>query len=264
MYLTPSYTIQFPEIKSTIVNFYNNIYDHEKLIKNRFEIQDKFIEDFVPWLNKGHIKFKGLKDFKYVYITNGISESITLSMLEHSLRPVVNVSEYPGYMCQAKEFFKSNISLKNKTNFLSLPFYNTADEHENTKNILTKNSFIDLAWAGGSGVKQIYDLSKVGYVAFSFSKMYGIQYHRVGILFSKKRIGTFEMYKKEAYVNLAGVSLAEQLMHFEPNYFYDKYRHIADSICEKLNLKKTKSLWFGMKDNKKVPLLNEWLNEKIK
>ena len=99
----------------------------------------------------------------------------------------------------------------------------------------------------------------MGYVAFSFSKMFGIQYHRVGILFSKKPINTLEMFKKEAYVNLAGVDLINQLMSFSPSYFYDKYRCQADEICKGLNLETTPSLWFGRKNNKKVPLLDEWL-----
>jgi hypothetical protein len=89
--------------------------------------------------------------------------------------------------------------------------------------------------------------------------MFGIQYHRIGILFSKKPINTLEMFKKEAYVNLAGVDLVNQLMSFSPSYFYDKYRGKADDICKRLNLETTPSLWFGRKDNKKVPLLDEWL-----
>ena len=259
MYLTPSYTIQFSEVKRVIAHYYDKIYDHDSLIKNRYDIQDRFIENFVPWLNKGHIKFKGLKDFKYVYITNGISEAITISMLEHGLRPITYDNEYPGYFAQAKEFAKSRIVLRNKTTFLSLPFYDTADEHMITDKALQEESFIDLAWAGGSGLKKTFDLGKVGYVAFSFSKMYGIQYHRVGILFSKKPLNTFEMYKKEAYVNLAGIDLVNQLMSFSPSYFYDKYRGQADEICEKLDYDKTLSLWFGRKDNKKMPLLDEWM-----
>ena len=186
MYLTASYPIQLPEIKRVIAHYYNKIYDHDNMVKDRLGIQDRFIENFVSWINKGHIKFKGLKDFKHVYITNGVTEAITITMLEHSLRPVVCKDEYGAYMCQAKAFKKANIQLNNRTKFLSLPFYNTGDEHSSTKDTLEENSFIDLAWAGGSGLKKTYDISKVGYVAFSFSKMFGIQYHRVGILFSKK------------------------------------------------------------------------------
>ena len=48
-------------------------------------------------------------------------------------------------------------------------------------------------------------------------------------------------------------------MSFSPSYFYDKYRGQADEICEKLDYDKTLSLWFGRKDNKKMPLLDEWM-----
>ena len=57
------------------------------------------------WLNKGHIKFKGLKDFKHVYITNGNTDFIHTSMLEHNLRPIVNEFEYPGIFAHAKVCF---------------------------------------------------------------------------------------------------------------------------------------------------------------
>ena len=259
MYLTASYPIQFPEVKRVIGHYFTKIYDHNDLIEDRLGVQERFIENFVPWLNKGHIKFKGLKDFKHVYITNGNTEAITVCILEHSLRPIIQEGEYPGFMAQAKEYIKGKLYLRNRTKFLSLPFYNTGEEHETTSETLNEYSFVDLAWAGGSGIKKTYDLSKVGYVAFSFSKMFGIQYHRVGILFSKKPIETFEIYKKEAYVNLTGVDMVNQLMSFSPSYFYDKYRYIADEICDNLGYEKTLSLWFGKKNNKKIPLFEEWL-----
>lgn len=264
MYLTPAYTIQFPEVTEAIKKYYADVYDHDKIIANKLQIQEQFIEDFVPWINRGHLKFKGLRDFNHVYITNGVSEAITVTMLEHSLRPLVNKMEYPGYMCQAKVARESNIGLRNHTKFLSLPFYNTADEHPSTEETLKEKAFIDLAWAGGSGLQKTYDVGNTEYVAFSFSKTFGIQYHRIGILFSKKPIGTFEMFKTQGYVNLAGVDLINNLMSFSPAYFYDKYKNTAEAFCKKLNLQPTKSLWFGLKDGNKVPLYSEWINEKIK
>ena len=64
MYLTPSYTIQFPEIKRVIGHYYSKIYDHDNLIKDKHGVQDRFIENFISWFNKGHFKVKGLRDFK--------------------------------------------------------------------------------------------------------------------------------------------------------------------------------------------------------
>ena len=115
MYLTASYPIQLPEIKRTIADYHNKIYDHDNMVKDRLVIQDKFIENFTSWINKGHIKFKGLKEFKHVYITNGVTEAITITMLEHSLRPIVCKDEYGAYVCQAKAFKKANIQLNNRT-----------------------------------------------------------------------------------------------------------------------------------------------------
>ena len=263
MYLA-AYPLQLPEVKRVISHYYDKIYDHNSILKDRFDIQERFIENFVPWINKGHMKFTGLKDFKYVYITNGVTDAITTVMFEHGLRPLIQENEYPVYTAQAKVLRESNIPLKNRTKFLSLPFYYSGKEHDTTQETLEENSFIDCAWAGGSGIEKTYDVSKVGYVAFSFSKMYSLQYHRLGILFSKKPVKTFDIYKEKAYVNLAAADLVNQLMSFSPSYFYDKYKHISKRICERLEVEETPSLWIGMKDGVKVPLINEWVNEKIK
>ena len=57
-------------------------------------------------------------------LQNGVSDFIyTVSMLEHSLRPIVNEFDYPAYVEHAKEYAK-RIVLRNRTKFLSLPFYN--------------------------------------------------------------------------------------------------------------------------------------------
>ena len=87
--------------------------------------------------------------------------SITVSMLEHNLRPIVNEFEYPIF-ARSKEYAKSGIVLRNRTKFLSLPFYND-EEHENTEITLKENSFVDLQKAGGS-IKKTFDLSQVGYM----------------------------------------------------------------------------------------------------
>ena len=55
------------------------------------------------------------------------------------------------------------------------------------------------------------------------------------------------LYKKRTWL-LVGIIVVD-----------DKYRGKADEICKRLNLDTTPSLWFGRKDNKKVPLLDEWL-----
>ena len=106
-------------------------------------------------------------------------------MAEHSLRPVCEEGEYIAYPAYARVMLKSGIKLDNKIDVISLPFCRTGDIHPNTCQILEKPSLVDLAWAGNSGVKETFDLSKVKYAAFSFSKCFGVQYHRIGIAYSK-------------------------------------------------------------------------------
>ena len=105
-----------------------------------------------------------------------------------------NDKEYKSYLAHARIYAESGNTLRNRTPFLSLPFYDTAEEHPTTQTILKGPAFIDLAWAGNCGLQGTYDLSNVSYASFSFSKMFGIQYHRIGILYSKTPIKHFEMY----------------------------------------------------------------------
>ena len=263
MYLTATYPIQFPEVTDTIKRYFNDVYDHDYITQNKEEMVKSFIRSFPEWFNKGKFKVKGLKNFPYVYITNGITEAIHVTMLEHGLRPVVADKEYKSYLAHARIYAESGNTLRKRTPFLSLPFYDTAEEHPTTQTILKGPAFIDLAWAGNCGLQGTYDLSNVSYASFSFSKMFGIQYHRIGILYSKTPIKHFEMYKDVSYNNLVGLGMINQLTGFKPDYFYDKYRHVADSFCTKLDLQPTKSLWMGRsKKDTKVPLFYEWLEWK--
>ena len=43
MYVNPTWTIQFPEVKAVIQKYYSRLYDHNNLIKNRHDIQERFI-----------------------------------------------------------------------------------------------------------------------------------------------------------------------------------------------------------------------------
>lgn len=255
-YVTGSYSLQMPEITSVIKSHAKN-YDHNKLVANRFDLIDQFKLDFLNWVNTGNLTFTGFDQFPYVYITNGISEFIQEVIPEHGIRPISQDQEYPGYMYKAQICLKNNIKLPNKIPVISLPFYATADIHEKTCEILEQDSIIDLAWASNYKERKEFDLSKAKYLAFSFSKTFGIQYHRIGICFSKEPIWSLEVYHKNNYVNLVAVDLVQELMkNFSSNYLYDKYNAEFENICEKNDLEPTNSLWFGTRQGKKVPLFD--------
>ena len=251
--------VQLPEVTDKIKDYFDNHYNHNDLTINKKTICDDFKQKFIPWLNKGHIKFKGLEKFPHVYIINGVSEFIPTVMVEHSLRPVCVEGEYIAYPAYARVMMKSGIKLNNKIDVISLPFCRTGDIHSKTYDILDKPSLVDLAWAGNSGVKETFDLSKAKYVAFSFSKCFGVQYHRIGIAYSKKPINTLELEAGFTYVNMVGVDLMRHLMSISPHYLYDKYRSITDKLCKENNVEPTKHLWIGLKDGKRHSLLEYWM-----
>ena len=255
-----SLPVQLPEVTEKVKEYFANHYNHNDLTVNKKIICDDLKSKFIPWLNQGHMKFTGLEKFPYVYITNGVSEFIPAVMTEHSLRPVCVKNEYIAYPAYARVLLKSGIKLDNKINVISLPFCRTGNIHPETYNVLEKSSIVDLAWAGNSGIKETFDLSKVKYVAFSFSKCFGVQYHRIGITYSKVPIETLEIEARFTYVNMVGVDLMRYLMKFiTPNQLYDKYKHITDKLCKDNGIEPTKHLWIGLKNGDRHSLLEYWM-----
>ena len=51
-----------------------------------------------------------------------------MAITEHRLRPEVVSDDYPGYIAQYLMIRKAGIRCTNNTPFISLPFYDTADE----------------------------------------------------------------------------------------------------------------------------------------
>lgn len=244
-----------PEIAQAIKNHVANDYDHNFLIKNRFDLVETFKEEFLEWLNKGPLKFTGLEEFPYFYITNGITEFVQEAIPEHKLRPISQHDEYPGYHYKAQICIENGIKLENRIPVISLPFYSNAEIHPKTNEIISQNSIVDLAWSSNYANTGEFNLSNSKYVVYSFSKTFGMQYHRIGVCFSKQKIWSMEVYHKNFYVNLAAVSIVKALIkEFEPNYLYDKYRRDFEKICYENDLQPSNSLWFGLKDGVKVPL----------
>ena len=251
--------VQLPEVTEKIKDYFLNHYDHNNLTINKETICDNFKKRFIPWLNQGHIKFKGLEEFPYVYIINGVSEFIHTVLVEHSLRPICVEGEYIAYPAYGRLFMKAGIKLENNIDVISLPFCRTGNVHPDTCHILEKPSLVDLAWAGNSGVEDTFDLSKVAYVAFSFSKCFGVQYHRIGIAYSKTPIKTLGLEADYTYVNMVGVELMNHLMSISPRYLYDKYKDITNKLCVDNGIEPTKHLWIGIKDGQRHPLFNHWM-----
>jgi hypothetical protein len=264
-YLTGSYAYQFPEIQKEIKKFFAEDYDHNLLIEHRSHYINNFKDIFLRWFESSNLKIHGLDQFPYFYITNGISEFINEVIPEHKIRPISFEGEYPGYSYKAQICLKSGIQLTDNFKVLSVPFYKNARIHDQTYEVIADhNSIIDLAWSCNFKETQSLDVSNAGYVAYSFSKTFGIQYHRIGICFSKKPIYTFEIYHKNNYVNMASLAMCQHLMKvYKPDFLLDRYNPTIEKICKDQGISPSNSLWFGLDNNVKVPLF-DLINKEIK
>ena len=124
-----SLPVQLPEIQNLVKDYFANHYNHNFICRHKKELVIDFIEKFVPWLNTGHLKFKGLKDFKNVYITNGVTEFIQTAMVEHSIKPVLVENEYKAYWAHAKTYIRAGVKLNNKVDVITNDGHDTQQFH---------------------------------------------------------------------------------------------------------------------------------------
>ena len=125
--------VQLPEVTELIREYFKSHYNHNYICEHKHKLVAEFKERFVPWLNQGHLKFKGLKDFKNVYIRNGVTEFIQIVIPDHNLRPITHhKKEYSAYKAHAGEYIKSGVKLDNKVDVISLPFCRTGSIFNST------------------------------------------------------------------------------------------------------------------------------------
>ena len=52
--------VQLPEVTELVREYFKTHYNHNYICRHKKKLVENFIEDFIPWLNSGHLKFKGL------------------------------------------------------------------------------------------------------------------------------------------------------------------------------------------------------------
>jgi hypothetical protein len=259
-YLSGSYAYQFPLVSAHVKRYYQEHYDHNRLIVDREKIVEQFRNRTVRHLSRNQFRVTGLENFPHFYITNGISQFIDTAIPLLKLRPESLEGEYPGYSYVARTAVRSGIPLTESIRVVSAPFYPTGDIHKETDSVIADGGIVDLAWAANYNAEHTLDVSNAQFVAYSYSKTFGIQYHRIGVVFAKQRIPGFELYQPNHYFNLAAVDLVDYLLDAIPeNYLDYLYRPVYNQIVEEKELTPTPSLWFARtKSGDKYPLFSDY------
>lgn len=242
-------------------------------VDESFSVQATFLQTVRNWLSENDQVFiKGLDYFPFAYITNGITHSI--ETLASESRPlVVHRDEYPFYALLRNDSIIVDSfecgAHSGKLAIISNPFSKTGNIDDSLFNAVKASGakvWLDCAYLGSIASGEIILDDSVETVCFSFSKGFGIQYNRIGVMFSKKPNEVFEKYKEFAYVNCAAANLATLIMNeYSLSCIPSTVRPHQLEICKELKINPSDCVWLGLSDcGEKVSLYQRLLNKSDK
>lgn len=229
----------------------------------RYEILNDFRSECTTWLQSGNkTKIRGLDRFKYAYIIHGASQYIS-DMCKFEKRTLeLQTNEYTAYHKMIELYNMSSKTYSsfndmgndpNKLTILSYPRSLNGASCKDVERLLTRSKSkitLDSVFLGTNLFNIDFDFNKLNNVEtflYSFSKGFGLSYHRIGIMYTDLYIPEYDLYHVHAYKNLYGCQVARKVMKtFGIDYFTDKYQHVQQRACELLNVGVSDCLYLGL------------------
>ena len=213
-----------------------------------FHIYSQYIYTWKKWVSQDSItKVYGIKNFSFIYFTNGISEAIEKVLCHpNTFKRLVFVNgEVDFFKWFAKKLLITYQVIDDplKFNFQkgdlfcwSQPFSKDGMIHKNYNDIIRKvkksgaKLFLDMAYFATH--KTHLDVSLANYVAFSLSKPLGVSGLRAGVLFSKALNPFLQLRKEIGNAGTFQMCQSIQLMkHFKTSFGYleniNKYKRLG-------------------------------------
>lgn len=249
-YSTKAVAYQCEELRTAIAEYKPTIATHS----NAHSIQQQYITAVTQWLQSDDTTYiRGLEQFPYVYVINGISQAID-SLHFEDRRLHIHPNEYRPY-----QVVGNKASIDDTLHIISQPFSQLGSISEHSSKIITSmpNVWVDAAYFGTNNKLQLTLDENVETLVYSFSKSFGLQYSRIGIMYTKNQVPLFEMYKHYAYNNINAAALVLNLIdRFAPSYFPNKLQPHQQSICDQYGLEPLDCVWVGLdkKKGRKVSL----------
>lgn len=258
------YSYYPPEIRA-IVDEVTTPFPHEVFLRSVLPASSNVesrmlcggLDDFhVPIIDKLIAFYRwdvpALSEFPFRYPTMGSEEGIREFMTLIAMRGIKDIyvfeGEYEGYREVAKtrgietrevKLGTSPRGLKPGYWFLSNP---SAQDGQIIPNYFITNIcdaghkvFYDLAYLGMTPLHH-FDLSHPNIVTtvVSFSKPYGLFYHRVGFTFGREEIPA--LYANKWFKGILGLLIAERIVErLDRDQFFEKYKSLQARIISRLN-----------------------------
>lgn len=257
---------QFPEIKEILsLNVeYPNYYD-------RYNIIDDYRITFKDWIQSGiKSKLSGLDKFPYAYVINGVSHFINDLVKLEKRTIVLHEKEYDAYhkilnlyghpIRVEKTYTDMDKGIHDEVIIMSYPVSLNGNKDATAEHLLnfSKTSIIlDGVFLGSNLFDFTFDLSNVETFVFSFSKVFGLSYNRIGILFTKYQIPEYELYHTHGYHNVFSAKIAIEIMKkYNLDYFTETYKKIHEEACKRKEVEVGDCILIGksnsMTEDKKI------------
>lgn len=255
-------SIKDPEVIDFVQNINLSPYLIDPWIVNKLQ------EEFPDWIKAGsRYKLDNIDLFKYVGFSQGTQESfLNWYMMHKDKRLRVFRGDYWWHM-EIWEKAKFNWSYidddpviaENDACLCSYPFALTGDKHKEFDWLVEQcervgaDLLVDFIYLPNSNNAVNIDLSAscIKEITFSLSKTFPIQTAKIGIrMLKEKPSDPMQMSNDENICNRLSGGLALNLIRkFPVDHMVNKYINEQTHWCNKLGLKQSKVVHFGMGDN---------------
>lgn len=209
------------------------------------------------------------RDFPYVYIMNGNSNSLD-ELFYRSNNLAFKKDDYSYYLRWHENAGKTHQALTEPKDVdemvVSWPGYSQGDrtELDFALKCNPKKLHLDCAYLGLVEPSAI-DASVFETVSISLSKSFSLPFNRIALLFSRREIPQLSILNNIGYVNLSAVNLASALVEQVPaDYWWKKYSSKLESVCKRYNLTPSKSIMFAYdKHGRRLSLAPYWRAEEF-
>lgn len=236
---------QPPDIRQDIENFTLSHITHE----TAFDIQREYLKVTKEWFSSNdNTSITGLDQFPYMYVTAGTFQLIFDMSTFFDNKVIFHEDDFPGYHLLRLPFstFNPKYQIKDNQYFLCSYPFNGGILREDVLTLIRNhpNVVLDGAFFGTIKDFKMHLDDNIKMFAYSFSKMFGLQYYRIGVVFSKLPSLQYEIQKKYAYHNAYAQALVTHLLKkYDSSAVIDRIHPIQQQICSENNLLPSECIW---------------------
>ena len=240
---------------------------------NHDNVKNEYFQKFKDWMFSTH-NIKGYQQYNEFCYTHGTTESFSQFYIRYRNAKTLRLKrgDYFYHSMMQKLWYVDNFAWLDDDEIkegdvliISVPFSQTGNVPEDLEEILDQCDeksvpvMIDMAYLNiSTGLEVNLDHKCIEYVTSSLSKVFPLEFNRVGIRLQKKKFEDQLYVINEDgynYINLQNCYVAKQLMdEFPADYIYKKYLPMQQQFCEDLDLEASQCVIFGLDFKQRYPM----------